>query len=225
MTDPVALPDDARWVQANAIAAAGGWRRGRVVGDDASRLAVALAGATAAEVEAALTDRRGWTLLVPAPEPDADRLARELAARGWAAEPAALYTLPDGAHVPDDHGAGVIDDAARAASLAHVDAALAEELARTRGPLVAINVDGVAAAFAHAPWRTARWFELAADTLPAYRQLGLATHVAAFLIRHERAQGRGVVMGALDVSLAAQRLARRLGMAPAVRMYVAWPPD
>ncbi len=220
MKDETPLPDEARWVQANAILAAGGWRRGRVIGHDAHQLAVALDGATPDEIAAAVT--AGWTLLAPEP---GERLAGALAERGWTAEPAALYTLPDGAHLPDDQGAGIVPDEQRAQILAHVEPALREELARTRGPLVAISVDGVAASFAHAPWRTARWFELAADTLPAFRQLGLATHVAALLIRHERMQGRGAVMGALDVSTAAQRLARRLGMTPTVRMHVCWPPE
>jgi hypothetical protein len=216
------IPDEPRWVQARAILDGGGWRRGRVVGSDAQRLAVALPGAVVEEIAAALGPSAGWTLLVPE---EGDRLARALEARGWSVEPAALFTLPDGAHVPDDHGAGVVADDDRAAALAHVAPALRDELTRAQGPLVAISVDDKPAAFAHAQWRTARWFELAADTLPEFRQLGLATHVAALLIRLERRDGRGAVMGALDVSLAAQRLARRLGMEPTVRMHVAWPPD
>jgi hypothetical protein len=199
----------------------GGWHKGRVVGHDASRLAIALPEATADEVAAAL-DGAGWTLLVPEA---GDRLARALADRGWTAEPAALYTLAADAELPDDDGAIVITADARGEAFGHLDPALREELMRTTGPVVAALVDGVAAAFAHAPWRTGRWFELAADTVPAYRQLGLASRVAAGLIRIEREAGRQPVMGALDVSLAAQRLARRLGMTPTVRMHVCWPPD
>src|SRR5262249_5070675 len=160
------------------------------------------------EVAAALAGT-GWTVLVPEA---GDRLARALTDRGWTCEPAALYTLDDrGAEeLPDDEGAVVLPDDARGDALAHLDPALRDELARTRGPLVAAYVDGAPAAFAHAPWRTTRWFELAADTLTQYRQLGLATRVAAGLIRVERDAGRAPVMGALDLSLAAQRLAHRL---------------
>ncbi len=217
-----AIADEPRWMQARAIVESGGWRRGRVVGSDAQKLAVALPDAVVPEIEAAIVEPAGWTLLVPE---DGDRLARALEQRGWSVEPAALFTLPDGAHVPDDHGAGVVPEEERAATCAHVDAGLREELVAARGPLCAIAVDGVAAAFAHAPWRTDKHFELAADTLPQFRQLGLATHAAALLIRIERQDGRAAVMGALDVSLAAQRLARRLGMVPTIRMHVAWPPD
>jgi len=199
----------------------GGWIKPRVVGHDASRLAVALPGATADDVAAAL-EGAGWTLLVPE---GGDRLARALGDRGWTCEPAALFTLADGAAIPDDDGAAVLSDDAREAAFAHLDPALRDELVRTRGPVVATFVDGLPAAFAHAPWRTARWFELAADTLTQYRQLGLATRVAAGLIRVERDAGRAPVMGALDVSLGAQRLAHRLGMTPTVRMHVCWPPD
>src|SRR5262249_22435867 len=152
-----APPDEPRWLQARAIIDAGGWRRGRVVGHDDSHLAVALPGAVAEEIGAALRDPAGWTLLVPE---GGDRLARALEARRWTPEPAALYTMPDGAALPDDQGAVELTDDTRAAALADLEPALRGELGRAPGPLVAAYVDGAAAAFAHAPWRTARWFEL-----------------------------------------------------------------
>jgi hypothetical protein len=219
-------PDQPAWVQARAMLEGGGaWTSPGLVGDDRAQLAVALPGAAPAAVADAMEERAGWTLLVPEGGARGQALADELAARGFDVVPASVYTLTDPAHLPEDAGAGLLPEGeARAAALAGVPPALADELGRSAGPVVAIAVDGRPAAFAHAPWRTAAWFELAADTLPELRQRGLATRAAAHLCRLELAAGRSPVMGALDASAAAHRLATRLGMTVDATMFVAWPP-
>jgi len=219
-------PDQPSWVQARAMLEGGeAWTSPGLVGHDATQLAVALPGASPVAVADAMEERAGWTLLVPEGGPRGQALAEELAARGFDVVPASVYTLTDAALLPDDEGAGLLPEGeARDAALADVAPALAAELRRASGPVVAVAVDGKPVAFAHAPWRTAAWFELSADTMPEHRQHGLATRAAAHLCRLELAAGRAPVMGALDASAAARRLAARLGMEVSARMFVAWPP-
>jgi len=225
MTPPFP-PDEPAWVQARAMLESGAaWTTPGLVGDDGAQLAVALPGAEPAAVADAMEERDGWTLLVPEAGARGQAIADELAARGFDVVPATLYTLPDPSRLPDDDGAGLLPDGdARAAALADLPPALAAELAHARGPVVAVAVDGAPAAFAHAPWRTTACFELSADTVPVHRQKGLATRAAARLCRIEHAEGRTAVMGALDASPAAHRLAERLGMTAHATMFVAWPP-
>jgi L-amino acid N-acyltransferase YncA len=60
--------------------------------------------------------------------------------------------------------------------------------------------------------------------IPAARQLGLGTLVAAAMIRDERARGREPVWGADEANIASLRLAKRLGFAPVDEIWVA-PPE
>ncbi|MCE9579632.1 MAG: hypothetical protein K8W52_41310 [Deltaproteobacteria bacterium] len=218
-------PDEPRWVQARAMLEAGTPTAGGAVIDDAAHLAVALPGADPAALAAAIGPRRSWTLLVPTvDEAAAEAIQQALASHGWSGEAASLYAALASDDLANDDGAAIAGDD-RAALLAHVtDPALAAELSAAPGPLVAIAVEGVPAAFAYGAWRTARHVELTTQTLPAYRQLGLGVRVAAGLARVELAQGRGPVMGALDSSAVAHRLANRIGLVEVARMRVLWSP-
>lgn len=84
-------------------------------------------------------------------------------------------------------------------------------------------VDGAPMSFAHASWRSPRLFDVSVDTLPGARQLGLATIVAAAMIRDERAQGREPVWGADEGNHASLRLAKRLGFVPVDEIWVVSP--
>jgi hypothetical protein len=132
-------------------------------------------------------------------------------------ERAILHTLPDPDSLPDLEGASLLDEQTA------LPASLADELAwaRTRGPVFTAIVDGVASAFAYAPWRSASWFDVSVDTVVGARQLGLGTLVASTMIRYELAQGRAPVWGADEGNAASLRLAKRLGFVPADEIWVA----
>jgi hypothetical protein len=216
-----ALPDVPRWIEAHGIAAdPESWREpvgsGFALGHDAARLVV-VAGEAEPEAIAALARARpGHTLLFAIERTDAVVALREL---GRASERAILHTLADPAVVPELEGAELLGEA----PLDHVPTALAEELrwARGRGAVWAAWVDGEPVSFAYAPWHSARWFDVSVDTLPGARQLGLATVVAAAMIRDERARGREPVWGADEGNAASLRLARRLGFTAVDELWVA----
>jgi predicted GNAT family acetyltransferase len=84
-------------------------------------------------------------------------------------------------------------------------------------------VDGEPVSFAYAPWRSASYFDVSVDTLPGVRQLGLATTVAAAMIRDERARGREPVWGADEHNGASLRLAKRLGFEAVDEIWVVPP--
>jgi hypothetical protein len=207
------LDDDAWAIEL----ADGAW----VLGSDGARLLAVVGGpagpAAAREAVAALAARPGWTLLAADDRDDVVATARAV---GRAAERATIYTLPDLDALPAGDGAtllGADED------LAHLPPGLAEELGDALGrgrPVWCARVDGVAASFAYAPWRSESWFDVAVDTAAGYRQLGLATIVAAAMIRLEYADGRRAVWGADDANLASVRLARRLGFEPTAALWV-----
>lgn len=205
----IEVPDEPRWVEARAMLLSGapvtpagqGW----VVRSDAEQLMVAIGDVDVADVVRIAA--RG-TLLCAI---ERDDLAKAMEARGWMVERAILHTLPDPGALPDDDGVALLDPAA---DLAHLPAELANELRqaqRSGRPVHAVRVDGLPVSFAYAPWRTERWFDVAVDTAPGARQLGLATHAAAAMIRAESAGGREPVWGAAESNLASLRLAARLG--------------
>jgi hypothetical protein len=135
---------------------------------------------------------------------------------------ALLHTLPAGAadELPELEGASPLP---AELSLAHVPEPLAGELAMARAQrtIWAAFLDGAAMSFAHAPWRSARWFDVAVDTLVEARQLGLGRIVATAMIRDERAQGREPVWAADEGNLASLRLARSLGFVKVDELWVA----
>jgi hypothetical protein len=214
-----ALPDEPRWLEAQAIAAdPASWRRalggGLAVGSDGARLIAIVGDADPAALRALAADHPDHTLLA----------AREDLARATGREiiRARLHTLPDDAlaDLPDLEGAMPLPEDA---ALDHVPAPLAAELAHARRARTVWTayVDGAPVSFAYAPWRTARWFDVSVDTVPGARQLGLGRLVAIAMIRDEHAHGRAPVWGANDDNAASLRLARSLGFVEVDALWVA----
>jgi GNAT superfamily N-acetyltransferase len=206
----VDLPDLPRWVEAHGIATdPAGWRTpvggGYALGHDAAKLIV-LAG----EVEPAdaARFRPGY------PEHTFLFARDELRASFARPTRAILHTLPDPDTLPDDEGAVLFTEPPPDAELAW---------AATRGPIWSAYVDGAAAAFAYAPWRSASLFDVSVDVVPLARQLGLGTIVAAAMIRDERSRGREPVWGADEGNIASLRLAQRLGFVAVDEIWVAPP--
>jgi len=220
------LPDEPRWVEAHGIAAdPASWRRALgasavLVGHDAAKLAVACplgAAGAGIDVRALVAAARELPHVLLVGDPTLAAALREDATRDVAR--ARLHTLPDPDALPDYEGAILLP------ADAPLPPALADELAfaRERGPIWCAYVDGEPVAFACAPWRSARWFDVSVDTLPGARQLGLGTIVAAAMIRDERARGREPVWGADEDNHASLRLAARLGFVAMDELYVAAP--
>lgn len=218
---PLPLPDIPRWIEAHGIAAdPRSWRRelgaGFAVGSDRARLIVVAGDADPAAVAALASERPTCTLLIAIERAD---LA---AATGRRIERALLHTLPAGAALDDglDHGAVALPPDA---SLAELPAPLADELAAARPhrTIWTAYLDGAPVSFAYAPWRSARWFDVSVDTLPAARQLGLGRLVAAAMIRDEQALGRAPVWGADEGNAASLGLAHSLGFVQVDALWVA----
>lgn len=217
------LPDEPRWVEAHGIASdPRGWRRalagGVALGHDTAKLIV-IAGVAPAAVTTLVREHAQHTVLVVAePLLDALRDAGRTPVR------ALLHTVPDPAALPDLEGAVPLPEDA---ALDHVPAAIADEIADVRasgrGPIWTSYVDGAPVAFAYAPWRSPRWFDVSVDTLAPARQLGLGTIVASAMIQHERAAGREPVWGADEDNLASLRLAHKLGFTEVDHLWVAPP--
>jgi hypothetical protein len=215
------LADEPRWLEAHAIAAdPASWRRalggGLAVGSDAARLIVITGDADPAAVAALAADRPDHTLLVAIERED---LAR---ATGRAIVRARLHTLPADAFADLPALEGALPLPAEA-SLDHLPAALAAELAQVRAhrTIWTAFVDGAPVSFAYAPWRSARWFDVSVDTVPGARQLGLGRLVATAMIHDEHAHGRAPVWGAADDNPASLRLARSLGFVEVDALWVA----
>lgn len=233
MIGPLELPDIPRWVEAHGIAAdPQSWRQvlgdGFAVGNDRARLVVVAGNASAAAVAALAAARPAHSLLV------AFERADLAAATGRQVARAVLHTLPaePPGHGDREHAAhpGPLADGEPGAvelppevSLAHLPPALAEELAAARPhrTIWAAFLDDAPVAFAYAPWRSARWFDVSVDVLPGARQLGLGRLVAAAMIRGEQALGRAPVWGADEGNAASLRLARALGFVAVDEVWVA----
>jgi hypothetical protein len=220
---PLELPDEPRWVEAHGIAAdPAGWRRslgdGFAVGHDAARLVVVASDADDDAVIALARELTTHALLVAD-----DDLAAALRSADRTSARAILHTLPE----PD--ALLELDGAIRLpldAELAHLPAPLADELrwARSRSKSIwTAYVDGAPVAFAYAPWRSTRWFDVSVDTLPSARQLGLATIVATAMIHDERAAGREPVWSADEANAPSLRLAAKLGFVAVDEIWIAPP--
>ena len=208
----LALPDLPRWIEAHGIAAAGdGWEAPGAIGHDPSKLIVIHGDA---DVVALARAHPHHALLYPL------ELAPQVAHAGRVPERAILHTLADPYALPDLDGASPGSPCAAGDGL---PADLAAELARARGTVWTVVVDDAPVSFAHAVWSSRRWFDISVETLPGARQLGLATLVAAALIRDERARGREPVWGADEGNVASLRLAKRLGFTAVDEVGVASP--
>jgi GNAT superfamily N-acetyltransferase len=182
-----------------------------VLGHDVARLMVVAGDVEPAEVVKLAA--RPHVILV-----EREDLALALGGAGRRLERAILHTLPDPDALPDYEGATPLGEVV-------LPPALADELAwaKSRGTVWSAWVDGEPVSFAYAPWRSPAWFDVSVDTLPGARQLGLATVVAAAMIRDERAHGREPVWGADEGNVASLRLAKRLGFTPADEIWVCAP--
>ena len=205
------LPDVPRWVEAHGIAAdPEHWRTplgdGFALGHDVAKLIVIAGNADRAALESLAHAYPQHTLLLE----KAGLVDRPH-------ERAILHTLPDPEAMPDHSGAEILLDTTP------LPDPLADELAwaKTRGPVFTVYLDGNPAAFAYAPWRSPTLFDVSVDTVIGARQLGLATIVAAAMIRHELSQGRAPVWGADEGNVASLRLAARLGFVAVDEIWVA----
>ena len=219
---PLDVPDEPRWVEAHGIAAdPTSWRRelvgGLVIGNRAAQLAVVIGEVDTAAVLDLARELDDHSFLVIS-----RALATALRDAGRGVDRAILHTLPDPSTLPDLEGATLLSDAV---PLSHLPDPLASELelARTRGDVWTVYVDGLPVSFAYAPWKSTRWFDISVDTLPSARQLGLGTIVAAEMIRAERAHDREPVWGADEDNRASLRLAARLGFVAVDELWVAAP--
>jgi len=211
--------DVPRWVEGNALLAdPTAWRAAGCVGSDADQLIVAIDEAVAGQTIATLAARYpAHAILTP------DDAIAEVLRRSRHVGRALLHVCDDPDLLPDPEGIVVLP---RDADLSHLDPALAAELTRARGrerTIHAALVDDVLSAFAYAPWRTPAWFDVSVDVIPAARQLGLGTLVAAAMIRAELALGRAPVWGADEGNLVSLRIAARLGFRAVDHLYVAAP--
>lgn len=197
----MSLPDTPRWLEAHGIASdPSHWRveigGGYVLGHDAMKLISVVD----ADPDAVRARYPRHTLLLQQQHPKATR--------------AILHTLD--VEPPDLEGAVRLPD----------DAPLPDSLrneltwARTRGPIWTCYVDGEPACFAYAPWHSATLFDVSVDTLPGYRQLGLATIATSAMIRAERGKP---VWGADEANIASLRLAERLGFTAVDELWVCAP--
>jgi len=218
----IELPDVPRWIEAHGIASdPAGWREpvggGFALGHDRARLIVVAGDAEPGEVAKLAAARPHYTLLFAI---DREDLAAAMRRTRRAVARAILHTLADPAALPDLEGAIALPPDA---SLAHLPAALTDELAGASTTVWTTIVDDKPVAFAYAPWRSAKWFDISIDTLPGFRQLGLGSLVAAAMIRDEMRQGRQAVWGSDESNAASLRLAKRLGFTPVDEIGVAAP--
>lgn len=199
------LPDLPRWVEAHGILGdPTSWSIEGAVGNARARLVVITGAADPVALRRAYPDHT----ILTAERPTLPH-ARAL-----------LHTLPDPESLPDLEGAVPLEDG----PLDHVPPELAAELRAATTTVWTAYVDGLPVSFAHASWRSAKYFDVSVDTLPGARQLGLATLVAAQMIRAERALGREPVWGADEDNHASLRLAQRLGFVEVDAIYVIPPP-
>ncbi len=153
----------------------------------------------------------------------ADNVAAvRMALPDWRVERAWQHVLRDESTL-EGVATGPVGPVTRAmVSEAELEASLREELldAVRRGPVFAAWADGRPVAFAHAPLRTTRWYDLAVDTVPAFRRQGHATRAFAALWRQMRREGLAPAWGATEHNDASLRMAARLGFVRAGEVFV-----
>ncbi len=207
---PLDLPDLPRWVEAHGIASdPAGWRvplgGGYALGHDAAKLIVLVGELAPAAVARFRTGHPQHAVLFA---------GEELCGAFERCTRAILHTLPDLDALPDYDGAVLLTEPPPDDELAW---------AATRGRIWTAYVDGVASAFAYAPWRSATLFDVSVDVVRGARQLGLGTIVAAAMIRDELSRGRSPVWGADEGNLGSLRLAASLGFVAVDELWIAPP--
>ena len=201
------LPDLPRWVEAHGIATdATSWRRelgtGFALGSDRAKLIVIAGEVDRAALYALAAELAEHAILV---------------GEGLGGDRAILHTLPEPEALAEVEGAVLLD---RDAPLDHLQPALVEELRATSDRVWCAWVDERPVAFAYAPWRSEKWFDVSVDVDPSARQLGLGALVATALIHDERASGREPVWGADEENHASLALAKKLGFVPVDELWV-----
>ncbi|MBX3247993.1 MAG: GNAT family N-acetyltransferase, partial [Myxococcales bacterium] len=86
-----------------------------------------------------------------------------------------------------------------------------------------LELDGVVVSVAYSPWQSEAHADLSIDTRPEHRRRGLATRVAATLVRRLADEGRTAVWGTPDDNHASLALSERLGFAPVGMLWVSEP--
>jgi GNAT superfamily N-acetyltransferase len=86
--------------------------------------------------------------------------------------------------------------------------------ARAMTETAAAFVDGVAASFCYACFKSEALWDVSIDTLDSHRGHGLAAHVVRFLIDRLRGERLEPMWGALESNTSSLRLAAKLGFTP-----------
>lgn len=206
----LALPDEPRWVEAHGIAAdPASWRReldrGFAVGSDRAKLIVIAGDVGVATVHSLAHEYPGHAILV---------------GEGYGGERALLHTMDEPDALDEIDGAVLLG---RDAPLDHLEPAIAEEIRETSERVWCAWVDELPVAFAYAPWRSEKWFDISVDVDPRARQLGLGALVVTALIHDERSRGREAVWGADEGNLASLALAKKLGFVAVDEVWVIAP--
>jgi RimJ/RimL family protein N-acetyltransferase len=213
------LPDIPRWVEARASLATGACEvfgdldttRSRFVFRDHDAGYVFVIGEPNPAAVLASIAGRGHKLEIIAELARAPAIQEILTE--WSCNRAIIGTLPDENCLapPDQAQIAWLDPA----DLVRIDmpADLREELghAARYGKISASLDDGAPVSFCYAGSVTETWWDVAIDTLPAYRRKGHAARVASFMIRHMAGKHLRPVWGALEQNPASWRLACRLG--------------
>lgn len=135
---------------------------------------------------------------------------------GWTHSRLIVHTLNHPERLPTD-GAGRVDWVALDELRSHeLPADLLEELEAggAHSPIAAVRVDGRPVSFCYAGSRTETLWDIAVDTLEAFRRRGFAGRCVAQVVRHMDGLGRRPVWQALEENPASWRLAEKLGFAP-----------
>lgn len=221
-----ALPDLPRWIEARAILLSGRCtvfesESGAAIRNDAQggRLVALFGRPDRTSIDAALADRSDHELLC-APE-DESHVARLFP--HWERERGVLHELTNrDALAAADARVRLLDDSD---SLEHLPDDLRAEIesALVEHEVWAAFELGRPVCFAHAFWRTARWFDISIDTLIDNRRRGLARSTVSQLIRCECALERMPVWGAMTGNRASLQLAAKLGFTATDSVVVATP--
>jgi RimJ/RimL family protein N-acetyltransferase len=135
---------------------------------------------------------------------------------GWTRTRIILYSLPDWQHLPNP-SAGQVDflNPNRLDQLSISTDLLRELKSGAEYSLIAATfVDRQPVSFCYAASETESLWDIAVDTLPAYRRKGYAALCVAYMIRHMDTQDKQPVWQAVEENPASWRLAQKLGFVP-----------
>jgi RimJ/RimL family protein N-acetyltransferase len=139
----------------------------------------------------------------------------------WSVEEAVVHALPQ--PVPEwplpGPGVGFLE---AETPLDHLAPDLADEIAAARadGPVAATWCDDLPVSFCYASSITETLWDVAIDTVPAYRRRGFAQSAVHLMAAFHRESARLPVWGAVIGNLASLQLASRMGFVPVDTLYV-----